>query len=196
MAPLHGIKNDVKGRLHCYKADWLDAFSAGYRILAPTIYIFLASAIPVIAFGEQLSNDTDGVLTAVQTLASTSLCGILHSLVGGQPLLILGVAEPTVIVYSFMYKFIKDKNDVGPSLFLAWAAWTCIWAALFSFLLSIFGACSYINRFTRIARELFGLLIAMLFIQEAIKGTIEEFRIPNEENPSLPAFQPSWLFGN
>ena len=28
------------------------------RILAPTMYIFFASALPVIAFGEQLSNET------------------------------------------------------------------------------------------------------------------------------------------
>jgi hypothetical protein len=35
-------------------------------------------------------------------------------------------------------------------------------------LLAILGACSIINRFTRIAGELFGLLIAMLFMQQAI----------------------------
>lgn len=37
------------------------------------------------------------------------------------------------------------------------------------FLLAILGACSIINRFTRIAGELFGMLIAMLFMQQAIK---------------------------
>lgn len=31
---------------------------AFYRILAPTTYIFFASAIPVISFGEQLERDT------------------------------------------------------------------------------------------------------------------------------------------
>ena len=31
------------------------------RILAPTTYIFFASALPVIAFGEQLSRDTGTV---------------------------------------------------------------------------------------------------------------------------------------
>lgn len=29
-----------------------------FRILAPTLYIFIASALPVIAFGEQLSRET------------------------------------------------------------------------------------------------------------------------------------------
>lgn len=45
----------------------------------------------------------------------------------------------------------------------------CVWTAILLFLLAILGACSIINRFTRIAGELFGLLIAMLFMQQAIK---------------------------
>ncbi|XWS76694.1 hypothetical protein CRYUN_Cryun01aG0199700 [Craigia yunnanensis] len=194
--PLRGIKNDLRGRLMCYKQDWTGGFKAGVRILAPTTYIFFASAIPVISFGEQLERNTDGVLTAVQTLASTALCGIIHSIIGGQPLLILGVAEPTVIMYTFMFNFVKDIPDLGRDLFLAWTGWVCVWTAGLLFLLSILGACSIINRFTRVAGELFGLLIAMLFMQQAIKGLVEEFRLPQHENPKLTEFIPSWRFAN
>ncbi|CAM0949522.1 unnamed protein product [Alopecurus aequalis] len=194
--PLRGIKNDLRGRLTCYKQDWTGGFRAGIRILAPTTYIFFASAIPVISFGEQLERSTDGVLTAVQTLASTALCGIIHSIVGGQPLLILGVAEPTVIMYTFMFSFAKDIPDLGPKLFLAWAGWVCVWTAILLFLMAILGACSIINRFTRVAGELFGLLIAMLFMQQAIKGLVDEFRIPERENIKALQFVPSWRFAN
>ncbi|KAK8627815.1 hypothetical protein V6N13_135415 [Hibiscus sabdariffa] len=194
--PLRGIKNDLKGRLLCYKQDWTGGFSAGIKIFAPTTYIFFASAIPVISFGEQLERNTDGSLTAVQTLASTALCGIIHSLFGGQPLLILGVAEPTVLMYTFMYNFAKDRKDLGHKLFLAWTGWVCVWTALLLFLLAVLGACSIINRFTRVAGELFGLLIAMLFMQQAIRGIVEEFGIPQRENPEQTALQPSWRFGN
>ncbi|TYI12471.1 hypothetical protein ES332_A09G280300v1 [Gossypium tomentosum] len=194
--PFGGIKNDIKGRLKCYKQDWTSGLSAGFRILAPTTYIFFASAIPVISFGEQLERDTDGVLTAVQTLASTALCGIIHSIIGGQPLLILGVAEPTVIMYRFMFDFAKNRPDLGSQLFLAWTGWVCVWTAILLFLLAILGACSIINRFTRLAGELFGLLIAMLFMQQAIKGLVEEFHIPERENPKSVKFQPSWRFAN
>jgi len=65
----------------------------------------------------------DGVLTAVQTLASTALCGIIQSIIGGQPLLILGVAEPTVIMYTFMFNFAKRRPELGSKLFLAWTGW-------------------------------------------------------------------------
>ncbi|XP_062116255.1 probable boron transporter 2 [Humulus lupulus] len=194
--PFRGIKNDLRGRLLCYKQDWTGGLRAGIRVLAPTTYIFFASAIPVISFGEQLERDTNGALTAVQTLASTALCGVIHSVVGGQPLLILGVAEPTVLMYTFMFNFAKDRKDLGQELFLAWTGWVCVWTSLLLFLLAILGACSIINRFTRLAGELFGLLIAMLFMQQAIRGVVEEFGIPSREKSNQTVLEPSWRFGN
>ncbi|PKU62398.1 Boron transporter 1 [Dendrobium catenatum] len=194
--PFRGIKNDLKGRFLCYKQDWTGGFRSGFSILAPTTYIFFASAIPVISFGEQLERNTDGVITAVQTLASTAICGIIHSIVGGQPLLVLGVAEPTVLMYTFMFNFVKDREDLGRKLFLAWTGWVCVWTSFLLFLLAILGACSIINRFTRVAGELFGMLIAMLFMQQAIKGLVDEFRIPEREDRKALEFIPSWRFGN
>ncbi|KAI0510834.1 hypothetical protein KFK09_011443 [Dendrobium nobile] len=187
--PFRGIKNDLKGRFLCYKQDWTGGFRSGFGILAPTTYIFFASAIPVISFGEQLERNTDGVITAVQTLASTAICGIIHSIVGGQPLLVLGVAEPTVLMYTFCLILLSmiclhlNFQGVRVDFFLL-------------FLLAILGACSIINRFTRVAGELFGMLIAMLFMQQAIKGLVDEFRIPEREDRKALEFIPSWRFGN
>ncbi|CAL5360677.1 unnamed protein product [Camellia sinensis] len=168
-SPFRGIINDFKGRKVCYKQDWHDAFCSGTRILAPTTYIFFASALPVFVFGEHLNRETDGSLSTVDTLASTAICGIIHSMFGGQPLLILGVAEPTVIMYTYLYNFTKEKADLGQELFLSWAGWVCVWIAILLLLPTAFNACTIISRFTRIAGELFGTLIAVLFMQEAIK---------------------------
>ncbi|XP_011040005.1 PREDICTED: boron transporter 4-like [Populus euphratica] len=194
--PFRGILNDVRGRAACYKQDWVAGILSGFGILAPTTYIFFASALPVIAFGEQLRRDTDGSLSTVETLASTALCGIIHSILGGQPLLILGVAEPTVLMYTYLYKFAKGREELGQKLFLAWAGWVCVWTALLLFLLAIFNACAIINRFTRVAGELFGMLIAVLFMQEAIKGMVSEFEIPKAEDPKLDRYQFQWLYTN
>ncbi|KAB5563960.1 hypothetical protein DKX38_004014 [Salix brachista] len=211
--PFRGILNDVRGRAACYKQDWVGGILSGFGILAPTTYIFFASALPVIAFGEQLRRDTGcyflsssrspkvdihtyGSLSTVETLVSTALCGIIHSILGGQPLLILGVAEPTVIMYTYLYNFAKEREDLGQKLFLAWAGWVCVWTALLLFLLAIFNACAIINRFTRVAGELFGMLIAVLFMQEAIKGMVSEFEIPKAEDPKLEKYQFQWLYTN
>lgn len=77
--PFHGVVSDLNGRLACYKQDWVGGIKSGIGILAPTTFIFFASALPVIAFGEQLSRDTDGSLSTVETLASTAICGIIQS---------------------------------------------------------------------------------------------------------------------
>ncbi|KAH8504247.1 hypothetical protein H0E87_011784 [Populus deltoides] len=201
--PFKGITNDVRGRIGCYKDDWISGLCSGFRILAPTFYIFFASALPVIAFGEQLSRDTDcvcftldGSLSTVETLASTAICGIIHSVFGGQPLLILGVAEPTVIMYTYLYTFSKGREELGKKLYLAWAGWVCVWTALLLVLIAIFNAATIISKFTRIAGELFGMLIAVLFIQEAVRGVISEFNIPKDENPKLEKHQFQWLYAN
>ncbi|KAL6578534.1 Boron transporter 4 [Orobanche minor] len=194
--PFKGVSDDVKGRLKCYKKDWLDTCGSGARIviLAPTAYIFFASTLPVIAFGEQLSRETDGRLSPAETLVSTAICGVIHAIFGGQPLLILGVAEPTIIMYTYLYNF--AKSSVGTELYLAWAGWVCVWTALLLFILAIFNACTIITRFTRVAGELFGMLISVLFIQEAIKGVVSEFHVPKGENASEEQYQFPWLYTN
>lgn len=32
--PFRGIKNDLRGRLRCYKEDWVGGFNSGYRLVA------------------------------------------------------------------------------------------------------------------------------------------------------------------
>ncbi|KAH9730915.1 Boron transporter 1 [Citrus sinensis] len=169
--PFRGIKNDLRGRLMCYKQDWTSGFKAGFRILAPTTYIFFASAIPVISFGEQLERDTEGVLTAVQTLASTALCGIIHSIIGGQPLLILGVAEPTVIMYTFMFNFAKERADLGRNLFIAWSGWRLL---------------HYQQIYTCSRR----------IVWSAYCNAVHAASDQERENPKLVQFIPSWRFAN
>ncbi|CAL5360673.1 unnamed protein product [Camellia sinensis] len=146
-SPFRGIINDFKGRKACYKQDWHDAFCSGTS------------------------------LSAVDTLASTAICGIIHSIFGNQPLLILGVAEPTVIMYTYLYNFTKEKADLGQELFLAWAGWVCVWTTIFLLLLTVFNAYTIISRFTRIAGELLGTLIAVLFMQEAIKQRSNDMEV-------------------
>ncbi|KAI3825991.1 hypothetical protein L1987_00030 [Smallanthus sonchifolius] len=152
--PFSGIKNDVQGRLQCYKQDWVGALGSG----------------------------PDDILSAVETLTSTAICGIIHAVFGGQPLLILDVAEPTVIMYNYLYSFAKERPELGKGLFLAWAGWVCVWTSVMLCVLAILNACTLITRFTRIAGELFGMLISVLFMQEAIKVNKKAYNILRDGN--------------
>lgn len=43
-------------------------------------------------------------------LTATAVTGLAQAVVGGQPLMIVGVAEPIVLTYKFMYDFAKDQE--------------------------------------------------------------------------------------
>ena len=91
-------------------------------------------------------------------------------------MLIVGVAEPIILFYGYMYSFARGRGTLGADLFLPWAAWVCIWTACMLLAITALGACRYINRFTRFCGELFGMLIAVLFIQKCIRGVVRNFR--------------------
>lgn len=188
--PFEGIKMDVRNRWPYYKSDWKQGFRASWRILAPATYVFFANVMPSLAFGQQLSDGTDGELNGVNVLTASAMAGLLQSVVGGQPLLIIGVAEPLVLVYKFMYTFCKDNNvDYQP-----FATVTLFWAGGMMAVLAILNTCKYIHRFSRFSGEIFGLLIAILFAQQAIGGLVDEFK--KDEDSSLEAQEYSWRLFN
>ena len=53
----------------------------------------------------------------------------------------------------------------------------CVWAGVMLLALAALNTCSYIQRFTRFSGELFGGLIAILFLQQFVQGVCDEFRI-------------------
>ncbi|CAI9784811.1 unnamed protein product [Fraxinus pennsylvanica] len=63
-----------------------------------------------------------------------AICGVIHSVFGGKPMLILGVAEPTIIMYTYLYSF--AKKGMGNELYLAWAGWYRFLSANFNALLA------------------------------------------------------------
>lgn len=135
----------------------------------------------------------DGTLTVVHVLVSTALSGLLQSILGGQPLLIIGVAEPIVIMYGFLYSIAEGQQGLGKALFLPWAAWVCVWTSLMVLILAVAGSCRLIDKFTRFSGELFGMLIAILFLEVAIKVSGSGPKIDEAEGSGfkLPSLHPT-----
>jgi len=71
-----------------------------------------------------------------------------------------------------------------------------VWTALLLFVMAILNTADIINRFTRVAGELFGMLISVLFIQQAIKGMVSEFGMPKDEDSKLEKYKFEWLYTN
>jgi hypothetical protein len=81
-------------------------------------------------------------------------------------MLIVGVAEPIILVYVFLHEFAEDQNIP----YRPWCAVTLFWTAAMIIVLALMRTCKHIHSFTRFSGELFGFLIALLFIQQGFKG--------------------------
>ena len=114
------IATEVKNRLPEYTSDWKIAVKHCRELLAPTTYIFLNSIIPALAFGQQLHDATGGSFGVKHAVCVTWIGGMVQAVFGGQPLLIVGLAEPIVVMYGFMFLLVKENPDIGSAMFVPW----------------------------------------------------------------------------
>ena len=170
--PFGGIVADLKRRMPWY----VDDFRAGLhpKVLASVLFMYFACLAAAVAFGGLLSTLTGGQIGAVETLLASAVCGIMWSLLAGQPLPIVGATGPNVIFTGILYALCV-RWDVP---FLPTVACTGLWAGLFMFVLAAADASGLIRFFTRFTDEIFAALIALIFISEAVRDLAGVFADP------------------
>jgi hypothetical protein len=181
------VAADARARHAVYRSDW--SLSKPKLLLAASANVFVASALPAVAFGVQLAAATNNTLTPAHTLLATAVASVVQALIGGQPLLVVGVAEPIVIIWAFLAAFCRSHNLP----YLAFCGWTCVFAAVF---LSVAAFASLANRtvsrFTRFSCETFGTVISVLFAAVGVKVLIGEFGVDGEQSLLLPLVNGLW----
>jgi len=133
--------------------------------------MYFTSVAPAITFAATLDHDTQGHVGAVEVLLSSAICGCIFSIFGGQPLVIVGVTGPVTI---FTVKVWALSQMFGVD-FLQWYCWIGLWAALMHILLAILNACDLVTLVTRFSCEVFGSLIAVIYIWDAIRHLVGMF---------------------
>jgi mannitol/fructose-specific phosphotransferase system IIA component (Ntr-type) len=164
-----GIMDDIRRRLPFY----VDDFKKGLSLqgLAATVFLFFACLTAAVTFGSVMSVETAGAIGPVEMLLATAVCGVIYALFSGQPLIILGGTGPLLVFTAILFKLSEPLNVPFMPLY----AWTGIWAGVFTMLLAVFDASVWMRYLTRFTDEVFVLLIAAIFIYEAIRLTVAEF---------------------
>jgi hypothetical protein len=80
----------------------------------------------------------------------------------------VGVTGPVAIFTETVYTL---AESLGID-FMKWYAWIGIWSALMHFALAIFNACELVHLVTRFSCEVFGCLIALIYIWQAIEQLV------------------------
>ena len=168
--PLGGVARDLRRRLPLYLADFKDGLNA--KSAASVLFLFFACFAPAITFGGIMGEATGGAIGASEMLVATAVCGAAYALIGGTPLIILGGIGPLLIFTGILYGLCADFEVP----FLPAYAWIGLWTGLWLVAAGIFDASALMRYFTRFTDETFSALMSLLFIYEAVRPLIRDFR--------------------
>ncbi|EUB55109.1 Sodium-driven chloride bicarbonate exchanger [Echinococcus granulosus] len=160
-----GLINDIKRRAPSYLSDYTDALHI--QCFASFFFLYFACLTPIITFGGLLSNVTGGYLGTMESIVSGAVVGILYALFAGQPLTIMGSTGPVLIFESIIYRLCESNRWS----YLSFRFWIGMWVTLILFIMVTFDLSALVRFITRFTEESFALLIALIFIFEAIKKT-------------------------
>jgi hypothetical protein len=97
-------------------------------------------------------------------LLATAWCGVFYALVGGQPMMINGGTGPVLAMSAVLYEM-SGNMDVP---FLTLNAWVGLWMALYLVIAAVTDMNKLMKHATRFTDEIFAMLIAAIFILDAI----------------------------
>ncbi|XP_067416440.1 anion exchange protein 3 isoform X2 [Emydura macquarii macquarii] len=180
-----GLVRDIKRRYPKYLSDIRDAVHS--QCLAAVLFIYFAALSPAITFGGLLGEKTEGLMGVSELIISTSVLGILFSLLGAQPLLVIGFSGPLLVFEEAFFKFCQSQSIE----YLTGRVWIGLWLIVFIFIIvSAEGSflVRYISPFTQ---EIFAFLISLIFIYETFYKLYQVFA----EHPLLKFYPPSLQSG-
>ncbi|XP_059812609.1 solute carrier family 4 member 1b (Diego blood group) isoform X1 [Hypanus sabinus] len=181
--PFGGLFRDIKRRYPKYLSDIKDALNP--QCLAAIIFIYFAALTPAITFGGLLEEKTKGNMGVSELIVSTAIQGVIFSLIGAQPLLILGFSGPLLVFEDAYFNFCEN---IGVS-YLAGRIWVGLWMIIIVLLLVAFEGSFLVRFISRFTQEIFSILISLIFIYETFNKLFQIFKshpLMKHYNTSVP----------
>lgn len=160
---------DFTARISLYVSDFDNI--CNLKVGASVLFMFFTSIGPGLTFANLLDEKTDQTIGVIEVMFSTALCGIMASLLFGQPLVIVGVTGPVSILTIAIYDISKSWG----LNFLPFYAWSQIWAGIMLIIQAVWNHCDMVYWITRFSCEIFGVLIALLYIYNGLEGIAQAF---------------------
>ena len=102
-----GVADDARRRpRHCH-SDWCDPFASwpnAQKTASGAIFMFMALWFTEVALAESTREDTNGAIGVTEVLLVNCAAGVLQSLLGPQPLVVLRPTGPVVLVTVQVYE--------------------------------------------------------------------------------------------
>lgn len=173
------MMNDLRARAPYYWDDWKKPRNT-FTVVNAVVYAFMVQLIPALVFSEMLDQRTDGRLAVAETIMSAGIIGVIYAVVAGQPLVILGITGPVVILLGSSSKLAGDLFDADYFTFF-W--WTCFWAGLLHMLSAMTGIVNLVWKITPFTLQIFELFNASAFIYSGIMDVVFPIELTSSSTP-------------
>uniref|UniRef100_A0A8C0H107 Anion exchange protein n=1 Tax=Chelonoidis abingdonii TaxID=106734 RepID=A0A8C0H107_CHEAB len=181
-----GLVQDIKRRYPKYLSDIRDALHS--QCLAAVLFIYFAALSPAITFGGLLGEKTEGLMGVSELIISTSVLGFLFSLLGAQPLLVIGFSGPLLVFEEAFFKFCQSQGIE----YLTGRVWIGLWLIVFIFIIVAAEGSFLVRYISPFTQEIFAFLISLIFIYETFYKLYKVFT----EHPLLKFYPPSLMQPN
>ncbi|XP_062048707.1 anion exchange protein 3 isoform X3 [Lepus europaeus] len=175
-----GLIRDVKRRYPHYPSDLRDALHS--QCVAAVLFIYFAALSPAITFGGLLGEKTEGLMGVSELIVSTAVLGVLFSLLGAQPLLVVGFSGPLLVFEEAFFKFCQAQDLE----YLTGRVWVGLWLVVFVLALVAAEGSFLVRYISPFTQEIFAFLISLIFIYETFHKLYKVFT----EHPLLPFYPP------
>uniref|UniRef100_A0A673BPW3 Anion exchange protein n=1 Tax=Sphaeramia orbicularis TaxID=375764 RepID=A0A673BPW3_9TELE len=162
-----GLIKDVTRRYPQYLSDIRDALNA--QCMAAIIFIYFAALSPAITFGGLLG---EGLIGVSELIVATAMQGVVFSVLGAQPLLVIGFSGPLLVFEEAFYTFCK----VNGIEYLTGRVWIGFWLVLIVLLTVAFEGSILVRFVSRFTQEIFSFLISLIFIYETFNKLAKIFQ--------------------
>ncbi|KAL1520700.1 hypothetical protein AB1Y20_022269 [Prymnesium parvum] len=168
---------------HC-RADYSTACSSFSKSLSASLFMFFATLFSTIALGAHLQLATKNRIGLSEYLVMNSVSGVLHSLLGTQPLLII---RPTGPITAILTKLdtLADTLSVDIDQLLA-ATGVCVSVLMFT--IAFTGVSTHIQRLTPFTHEIFACFVCSIYLYDGISDVVHRFMVNNLENFAVSLF--------
>ncbi len=161
--PFGCLANEIKRRYSAYWSDLADGLNL--HCLVAFVFIFTVCLAPALSFGGILATKTARAFGVSEMLMATSLNGVIAGLLSGQPLMIYGATGPFLVFEEMLFYFCRMLCIEH----LAMRVWVALWVLVFSLAILALEGVYIIKYVTRFTEEIFAMLIACVFLFDAVK---------------------------
>ncbi|XP_024859073.1 anion exchange protein 2 isoform X2 [Kryptolebias marmoratus] len=165
-----GLIKDVTHRYPQYLSDIRDALNP--QCMAAIIFIYFAALSPAITFGGLLGEKTEGLIGVSELIVATAMQGIVFSVLGAQPLLVIGFSGPLLVFEEAFFSFCK-ANGIE---YLTGRVWIGFWLVLIAIITVALEGSILVRFVSRFTQEIFSFLISLIFIYETFAKLVKIFK--------------------